>query len=113
MGPLSPYLVVVFIRWGSMAVFSCQILFRPVLQTGTSGPGSDGALWGALLVMTGQRVQKLQKQQHSSEKPQVPGAPHGPGPVSTGAPGGSGRWEPWEGGPTLKSELWRKEAVGG
>lgn len=111
MGPLSPYLVVAFIRWGS--IFSCQISFRPVPQAGTSGLGSDGALWGALLVMRkaegvgrpGQRVQKLQKRQHSSKKPRVPCAPHGPGPVSTGAPGGSGRWEPREGGPTLKSAV--------
>lgn len=121
MGPLSPYLVVAFIRWGSVTLFSGQISFRPVPQAGTSGLGSDGALWGALLVMRkaegvgrpGQRVQKLQKQQHSSKKPRVPCAPHGPGPVSTGAPGGSGRWEPREGGPTLKSALLRREAVGG
>lgn len=33
--------------------------------------------------------------------------------MSTGSPGGSGRWKPCEGGPTFKSALWRKEAVGG
>lgn len=85
MGPLSPYLVKVFIRWGSMAVSSCQILFRPVLQAGTSGPGGHRALWGALLVMLKaegvgrprQRVQKLQKQQRSSEKPRGSRTPHG------------------------------------
>lgn len=46
------------------------------------------------------------------EAPRFP-YPSWPGPVSTGSPGRSGRWEPCEGGPTFKSALWRKEAVGG
>lgn len=67
MGPLSSCLIMVFIRWGSMAVLSCQILFRPVLQAGIGSPGSAGALWGPLLGTpeaegmgrAGQRKQRL------------------------------------------------------
>lgn len=32
MGPLSPCFVPILIRWGSMAVLSCPVLFSPVLQ---------------------------------------------------------------------------------
>lgn len=46
MGPSSSCLIMVFIRWGSTAALSCQILFRPVLQAGSGSPGSAGALWG-------------------------------------------------------------------
>lgn len=48
-GPLSSCLIMVFSRRGSMAVLSCQMLFRPVLQAGIGSPGSAGALWGLLL----------------------------------------------------------------